>query len=340
MGVIGTGSFGTALAILLAENGCEVQLWGRSPEVVADIKENRENSVYLPGLTIPDNVYPTTDLAQTCVHKQLIVGVTPSHVIREIFSRARPSISPDSYIVCASKGIEQNTLDTVDQILIETLPEVSTDRIMVLSGPSFAKELAAKIPTLVTLAGPDEHHAREVQEVFMRPFFRVYTSPDVVGVALGGSIKNVMAIAVGMADGLGLGNNTRAGLLTRGLRELTRLAVSRGAHPLTLSGLSGLGDLVLTCTGDLSRNRNLGLALGRGETLDQILSQTRMVAEGVRSAASVIQLAKEKDVDAPICWEVYRVLYEGKDPATAAHDLMHRPPRSEHEFVDNEPDNS
>jgi len=339
VGVIGAGSFGTALAILLAENGCEVHLWGRSDEIISSLSNDRENAVYLPGLTVPPNVYPTTSLETACAGSKVIVGVTPSHVIREIFGRARVHIDKDSFIVCASKGIEQETLDTVDQILCETLPEIDPERVMVLSGPSFAKELAQKIPTAVSLAGPNEHYAKEIQEVFMRPFFRVYTSPDVVGVALGGSIKNVMAIAVGMADGLGLGHNTRAGLLTRGLRELTRLAVSRGAHPLTLSGLSGLGDLVLTCTGDLSRNRSLGIDLGRGQSLQEILSKTRMVAEGVRTAASVVQLARQNDVDAPICWEVYRVLYEGKDPKQGAHDLMNRPPRSEHEFApDSDPD--
>ncbi|MBR59473.1 MAG: glycerol-3-phosphate dehydrogenase [Myxococcales bacterium] len=338
VGVVGAGSFGTTLAILLANAGCDVSLWGRSEDVVRTINEERENPLYLPDVRLPDNISATTDLEQSVAKKRIILGVTPSHVIREIFGTAAPFIDPQTIVVCASKGIEQSSLATVDQMLMETLPAVAPEHILVLSGPSFAVELARNVPTAVTLAGPDEQTARQVQSVLMQPHFRVYTSPDVVGVAVGGAIKNVIAIAVGIADGLNLGHNTRAGLITRGIRELTRLAVARGAHPITLSGLSGLGDLVLTCTGDLSRNRQLGLELGRGRTVQEIVDGMRMVAEGVKTSRSVIQMAEQYDVDAPICQEVYNVIYRDKPADEGARDLMHRPPRSEHEFDDDNPD--
>ncbi len=338
VGVVGAGSFGTTLAVLLAKAGCDVTLWGRSEDIVGTINQQRENPVYLPGVALPDNITATTDLEQSVKEKSIILGVTPSHVIREIFGAAAAYIDPQSIVVCASKGIEQSSLATVDQMLIETLPEIPAEHILVLSGPSFAVELAQNVPTAVTLAGPDEQTAKRVQTVLMQPHFRVYTSPDVVGVAVGGAIKNVIAIAVGIADGLGLGHNTRAGLITRGIRELTRLAVARGAHPITLSGLSGLGDLVLTCTGDLSRNRQLGLELGRGRTVQEIVGGMRMVAEGVKTSRSVMQMADEYNVDAPICQEVYNVIYRDKPVNEGAKDLMHRPPRSEHEFDDDKSD--
>ncbi len=332
VGVVGAGSFGTTLAILAADAGCDVTLWGHSRDVVESIQKKRENQVYLPGAPIPENIRATSSLQEATQGKQIILAVTPSHVIREIFGQAREFIASDALVVCGSKGVEAQTLATVDQMLLETLPQLRKEQVLVLSGPSFAKEVAKQIPTAVSLAGPNEEIARQVQDVLMKPYFRIYTTPDVKGVALGGSIKNVIAIAVGIADGMGLGHNTRAAVITRGLRELTRLAVARGANPMTLAGLSGMGDLVLTCTGDLSRNRQLGLRLGKGEKLEDIQAGTRMVAEGVRTARSVHQLAQKEGLDAPISAEVYRVLYEQKPVTDGLYDLMHRPPRSEHEF--------
>jgi len=330
--VVGAGAFGTALATVLAESGCIVDLWVWEEDVCRAIEEERENKVYLPGVVLPAEVRPIRDLAEVVSGKRFIVAATPSHVLREVFGRARPHVDERAFVVCGSKGIEAETLATVDLMLSETLPQLPREHIMVLSGPSFAAEVARRLPTAVTLAGPNEALAREAQAVMMQPYFRVYTSPDVAGVALGGSIKNVLAIAAGGADGLGLGHNTRAALITRGLRELTRLAVARGASPMTLAGLSGMGDLVLTCTGELSRNRTLGFELGRGRKLTELLSGRRTVAEGVRTTRSVVQLAGRESIDAPISREVHAILYEDKPVREAMHDLMHRPPRSEHEF--------
>lgn len=330
--VIGAGSFGTALAQVLADGGVGVHLWGRSGDVLRQIASERENRVYLPGVRLSGHLVPTDDLALAVSDKDLIIAATPSHGIRAVFAPVAGKIGQRTPVVCASKGIEAGTLATVDRMLAETLPGVPAENIMVLSGPSFAVELARRQPTAVTVAGPDEERARAVQAMLVRPYLRVYTSPDVTGVAMGGAIKNVMAIAAGMAEGLGIGHNARAALITRGLRELTRLAVARGGLPLTLSGLSGMGDLVLTCTGDLSRNRRLGLELGMGRTLEEILDGARMVAEGVRTTRSAVELADRYGVDAPICREVYAVLYEHKRPAVGLRDLMMRPPRSEHEF--------
>jgi len=329
---VGAGSFGTTLALLAADAGCDVTLWARSRDIVDSIQNERENKIYLPGCPIPDNIQATSSLKDATQGQQIILAVTPSHVIREIFGQAKDYIASDTLVVCGSKGVEAETLATVDQMLLETLPQLSVEQVLVLSGPSFAKEVAKQIPTAVSLAGPNEEIARQVQDVLMKPYFRIYTTPDVKGVALGGSIKNVIAIAVGIADGMGLGHNTRAGVITRGLRELTRLAVARGANPMTLAGLSGMGDLVLTCTGDLSRNRQLGIRLGKGHKLEDIQSGTRMVAEGVRTAKSIHQLAQKEGLDAPISAEVYNVLYEQKPVSDGLYDLMHRPPRSEHEF--------
>jgi glycerol-3-phosphate dehydrogenase (NAD(P)+) len=330
--VVGAGAFGTALATVLVDSGCVVDLWVWEEDVCRSITEERENTAYLPGVVLPAEVRPKQNLAEVVAGKRLIVAATPSHVMRDVFGHARPFIDKRAYVVCASKGIEAETLATVDVMLAETLPQLPRSHVMVLSGPSFAAEVARRHPTAVSLAGPDETLAREAQGVLMQPWFRVYTTPDVPGVALGGSIKNVLAIAAGASDGLGFGHNTRAAIITRGLRELTRLAVARGASPMTLAGLSGMGDLVLTCTGELSRNRSLGFALGRGEKLPDLLSGRRTVAEGVRTTRSVMQLAEREGIDAPISREVHAILYEDKPVKEAMHDLMHRPPRSEHEF--------
>ena len=332
VGVIGAGAFGTALAIVLADAGFKVDLWARSEDVRISVNEARENSIYLKGVAIPDAIQATDDLEKAVHGKCMVLGVTPSHAIRSVFGEAKDFIDRDTLIVCGSKGIEEGSLATVDQMLAETLPDLPRAHIMVLSGPSFAAELARQLPTAVTVAGSDETRARQVQQMLMRPYFRVYTSPDVMGVGMGGAIKNVIAIGAGIAEGLKLGYNARTGLVTRGLRELTRLAVARGALPITMSGLSGLGDLVLTCTGDLSRNRSLGIQLGQNRTLTEIMAGTRTVAEGVKTAKSAMQLAEKYEVEAPICQEVYKVLYDEKDPAVGLNDLMTRPPRSEHEF--------
>jgi glycerol-3-phosphate dehydrogenase (NAD(P)+) len=328
IGVVGAGSWGTALALLLARKGYETVLWAYERECVDGIRQFGENRMFLPGFPFPATLTATNDLAEAVGGADLVVAVSPSHTVRQVMIRAREFL-PRVPIVCASKGIENDTLMTMSEVLEEVLPREYHPHLAYLSGPSFAREVAQEFPTAVTVASRCEETAQRAQEVFTAPYFRVYTSDDVVGVELGGSIKNVMAIGAGVADGLGYGHNTRAALITRGLHEMARLAMRRGAHELTMAGLAGAGDLVLTCTGDLSRNRGVGLRLGRGEKLKTILSEMKMVAEGVKTAKSVHDLARRERVEMPIAEQVYRILYEDKDPREAVFELMGRLPRAE-----------
>ncbi|MFZ7128568.1 MAG: NAD(P)H-dependent glycerol-3-phosphate dehydrogenase [Desulfobacterales bacterium] len=329
IGVVGAGSWGTALANLLAEKGFTVDLWVFEPEIAREITDRRENTVFLPGVELSENLRPTNDLAQAAGAKDLVLVVVPSHVMREVGRRLASIIGPDTIVVSASKGIENQTHLTMSGVLAEVIPSLGADRLAVLSGPSFAKEVARKAPTVVTVACRDLTTAGSVQETFATPYFRVYTHTDVVGVELGGAVKNVIALAAGVIDGLGLGLNTRAALITRGLVELQRLGAKMGADPRTLAGISGVGDLILTCTGTLSRNHTVGKKIGEGLKLDAILGEMRMVAEGVKTAKSVYNLSRKLGVEMPICEEVYRILYENAAPADALHRLMTRDLKSE-----------
>lgn len=327
--VIGSGSFGTALANTLAVNCEEVRLWGRDATLAEAINTRHENPTYLPGLPLSSRVRATTELKEALEDAELVVLATPSHATRDIVSRATEHLPRHIPIVTVAKGIENESLLTMTELLEECLPEEFHPYIAVLSGPSFAKELAMRSPTVVTIASHWEKVAARCQKMLQTESFRSYTSNDVVGVQYGGALKNVIAIAAGIADGLGMGHNARAAIITRGLAEITRLAVRKGGNPLTLSGLSGMGDLVLTCTGELSRNRRVGMELGKGRQLSDILAEMKQVAEGVKTAKSARDLAMKTGVELPICQQVYAIAYEGKNARTAVVELMTRQPKSE-----------
>ncbi|HNN49532.1 MAG TPA: NAD(P)H-dependent glycerol-3-phosphate dehydrogenase [Pseudomonadota bacterium] len=332
--VVGAGSWGTALACVLCENQHKVTLWGRDAAQMSEAETTRENRRYLPGLRLPDSLRFTADLHAAIAtlpkdEPSLIVAVVPTHTMRQVFADIAAEIPPQAIIVTASKGIENDTLLTMDDVLSQVLPSHLHDRIAVLSGPSFAKETIEKYPTAVVAAAKQRPIAEAVQRAFQVGYFRVYTSDDVIGAEVGGAVKNVIAIACGMADGLGFGHNTRAAAITRGLAEITRLGVRLGCNPLTLAGLAGMGDLVLTCNGPQSRNRQAGLLFAQGKTLVQVQAEMKQVAEGIRTVRSVHDLAAKVGVEMPISAAMYRVLYEGKPVGQVMSDLLGRPPRHE-----------
>ena len=322
--VIGAGSWGTALADLLAAKGHDVTLWVREEEVFRQIRDQRRNDVFLPDVSLCPDLRPVRSFEEALEERELVVLVVPSHVIRGVLADMRPHIRQGMDLVTGTKGIENGTLMTVSEVVGEELPKQDLHRMACLSGPSFAREVVRRYPTAVTVACPDGEHAQSLQGVFSTETFRVYASQDIVGAQLGGALKNVIAIGAGVSDGLGFGHNARAALITRGLAEITRLAVSMGANPHTLAGLAGMGDLVLTCTGELSRNRTVGLKIGRGESLEGITSGMNMVAEGVKTARSAYELGRKVGVELPITEQVFRILYEGKVPSEAVRDLMTR----------------
>ncbi len=331
--VIGAGSWGTALAKLLSDKGHQVSLWGHSPEHVAAILTNQENKRYLAGFPLADTLIATSDLAEALDDKNVIVMAVPSHVTRTVFQQITSHMTEDAIIISATKGIENESLLTMTQVFLDELRQSKRHgRPAVLSGPSFAKEVAAGIPTAVTVAAQDKETATTIQALFGTDFFRVYTSSDRIGLELGGALKNPIAIAAGISDGLGYGTNTRAALVTRGLAEITRLGVKMGASPLTFSGLGGMGDLVLTCTGELSRNRTVGYKLGKGQPLKQILDDMEMVAEGVKTTHSAWNLAQHHKVEMPILDQMHQVLYDNKSCAVAVHALLARSQKQEDEF--------
>jgi glycerol-3-phosphate dehydrogenase (NAD(P)+) len=331
VGVIGAGAWGTALANMLAETGYTVDLWAFEPEVCADILTERQNKVFLPGISISENLSPSNDLDRVATGKDLLLLVMPSHVFRSVATSLVHHPNEKTLIVSASKGIENQTHLTMTGILQQLLPPRLHSRIAALSGPSFAKEVGHKIPTAVTVAARTADVATAVQTAFATQYFRVYTSYDVVGVELGGAVKNVMAIAAGISDGLNLGLNTRAAIITRGIAEIQRLGIRLGANPNTFMGLAGIGDLVLTCTGTLSRNWNVGNKLGQGMKLNDILSETRTVAEGVKTTKSVFNLSRKVAVEMPIAEQVYHILYDDLDPKEALRTLMSRDLKQESE---------
>ncbi|RJP76003.1 MAG: NAD(P)-dependent glycerol-3-phosphate dehydrogenase [Desulfobacteraceae bacterium] len=333
IGVVGAGSWGTALANQLAEKGFIIDLWVFESQVKQEILEHRENSIFLPGITLSKNILPSNDFHPVASDKDLLLVVVPSHLMRETMTRLKDLVSEKTILVSASKGIENKTHLTMSGVLKEVFSNRLKEKFAVLSGPSFAKEVARGVPTLVTVAAENQMVAEFVQHVFATPTFRVYTIDDMIGVELGGAVKNVIAIASGIVDGLGLGLNTRAALITRGLTEIRRLGLRLGAKPETFSGLAGVGDLMLTCTGDLSRNHTVGKQIGQGRKLQEILGEMRMVAEGVKTAKSVYNLSRKLDVEMPISHEVYRVLYEDRSPADAVYRLMTRSLKNEFDEV-------
>lgn len=329
--VIGAGSWGTALANLLAKKGVDTILWSYEAEVAEAIAREHHNPIYLTEATLDPRLKATASIEEAVRGAGVIVSVSPSHTVRAVMAQAAPHLEDDVLVVSASKGIEERSLETMDQVLAGVLPERAASRTAYLSGPSFALEVAQEQPTAVTMASRDPRAAEAAQELFQTDYFRVYTSDDVAGVELGGSVKNVMAIAAGAVAGLGLGFNTMAAMITRGLAEMTRLGSALGANPLTFAGLAGMGDLILTCTGGLSRNRSVGIALGRGRTLDEILSEMKMVAEGVKTTRSTRDLAHKLGVEMPIVEEVYAILFEDRPAREAVENLMLREPKAERE---------
>lgn len=323
--VIGAGSWGTTLAYLLSEKGYDVSLWAHEEDLAEEIKRTRINSIYLPDINLPENIKISHRLDEVVAKARYVLNVVPSQHARSVFKEALSYIPAEAVIISASKGIEKGTLMTVSSIL----KELSDRPLAVLSGPSFAKEVIKKMPTAVTLATEDKDRGLILQEVFNTNHFRVYRHDDMLGVEIGGALKNVIAIASGISDGLGLGHNARAALITRGLAEMKRLGLAMGAKKETFSGLSGLGDLVLTCTGHLSRNYTVGMKLAQGIKLADIISQTKMVAEGVATAESAYELSKKYNIEMPIVEQVYKVLYEDKSPADAVNDLMCRSLKTE-----------
>jgi len=329
IGVVGAGSWGTTLADLLADKGYPVQLWAYESDLVERMGSTRINDLYLPGVTLSQNLSFTDDLAAAVAGKGLVLFVPPSQVMRQVLHAALPHLDPEALLVSASKGIENDTLKTMSEIFQELLPAERAARVGYLSGPSFAREVAQRLPTAVAVAAADAGAAQQIQQVFSTETFRVYTNSDVVGIELGGALKNVIALAAGVADGLGFGYNTRAALITRGLAEMTRIGLAMGAEAATFAGLAGMGDLVLTCTGDLSRNRSVGIELGRGKSLDEVLGAMTMIAEGVKTTLSAYQLARKIGVETPIIDQTYRLLYEGKEARAAVSELMLRELKSE-----------
>ncbi len=334
--VIGAGAWGTALALVLGRKSTHrVRLWAYECEVCEAIARRRENELFLPGFPIPGSILATNDLAEALAGAEVVVSVMPSNHCRLLMGKMAPHLTPEMLFVSATKGVENDTLLRMVEVIVEVVRSTRnfTPRIGALSGPSFAKEVARGDPTAVAIASQDAELAAMVQREFSDPGFRVYTNDDVVGVELGGALKNVIAIAAGVCDGLELGHNTVAALITRGLAEISRLAVAAGARPETMSGLAGVGDLVLTCTGSLSRNRSVGVELGRGLKLPGIIAGMHgMVAEGVLTTNAAAGLARKLGVEMPITEQIHAILNRGKSPRNAIHELMTRRPTSEIEL--------
>lgn len=330
--VIGAGAWGTALADLFADIGHEVMLWVFEADLCARMASNRENDLYFPGVALHDDLRFTSDLAEAASAGQdFLVSVMPSHVVRAVWTKLAPSVHEETLITSATKGVEEKTLALPTRVISECIGEAGGGgrALACLSGPTFARELAERKPTAITAASDDPGAAKAVQEALAAPGFRIYTGADPVGVQLGGALKNVIALAAGIADGMELGNNARAALIVRGLAEAARLGAAMGGRAETFAGLAGMGDLVLTCTGDLSRNRTVGVRLGRGEPLQKILESMTAVAEGVSTAPAAVGLADKFGVEMPICREVHAILFEGRSPKDAVRDLMARPLKAE-----------
>ena len=328
LSVIGAGSFGTAMSIVAARNNNDIALWAHDPKVAEAIRETHTNPLYLPNMEVPASVRPTSDLAEAATFSDVLFMIVPSHHYRNVLAQLKPRLEKPVTVVSGTKGIENQTLERMSEITSSVLGD-KLAAFSVLSGPTFALESAKGFPTAAVIASNDVATAQRIQQVLSSPTFRMYHTDDVAGVELAGSLKNVIAIAAGVLEGLGLGYNTTAALITRGLHEITRLGIALGGRLETFAGLAGMGDLVLTCTGALSRNRSLGVALGRGRTLQEILSETREVAEGVKTSKSAKELAERHGIEMPITTEMYRVLYEGESPRDALQRLMTRSLKAE-----------
>ncbi len=324
IGVVSAGSWGTALAGMLAEKQYETVIWAREPEIVESINSEHENILFMPGIKLPESLKAVADIKDAVIGKDLVVVATPAQHIRKSIEQIAGIISEKTFIVLASKGIENSTLKMMYQIAEEILPPALYKNIFVISGPTFARELAMKMPTCAVVAGKNSEDIGKIQSFFNSPYMRIYTSRDVVGVELGGSLKNVFAVAIGVLEGLKMGKNTQAAVITRSIAEMTRLVIAMGGNPRTIAGLSGVGDLVLTCTGDLSRNRQVGIRLGQGEKIKDILDSMIMVAEGVPTTASAHDLAAKMNVEMPITETLYDVLYNGADIKESIKKLMSR----------------
>ncbi|MCC6503023.1 MAG: NAD(P)-dependent glycerol-3-phosphate dehydrogenase [Deltaproteobacteria bacterium] len=322
--VLGAGSWGTTLSQVLSDSGAPVTLWAREEEVRESIAKRRVNETFLPGIVLSEKITPEAGIRAAVEGADFIVSVIPSHGVRAVFSEAGPFIRKDAIIVSATKGIEEGSMLTPSGILNEALKGCGHKAIAVLSGPSFANEVSRRLPAAVCAASTSIEAARAVQQAFSTNYFRVYANTDVIGVELGGALKNVIAIAAGISDGLALGHNARAALITRGLAEMGRLGAALGALPATFAGLSGLGDLVLTCTGPLSRNYTVGVSVGKGASIDEVTGSMRMVAEGVKTCRGASDLARRHNVDMPITEAVFSVLYKGVSPMKAVMGLMGR----------------
>lgn len=326
--VIGAGSWGTALAILLSNKNYAVDLWGHSHDHIQSLLDDRENKKYIPNIKFPSKLNPVSRLDLALAEADVVVMVVPSHSYRKIFEKSVPFLKDNCRIVSAVKGIENTSLKTMtqvmEQVIVKQKCEGKNIELGVLSGPSFAEEVAKGVPTAITIGFSNLQTAKEIQKIFVTDFFRVYASSDIIGLEISASLKNIIAIAAGVCDGLGYGLNTRAALITRGLAEIKRLGIALKAEPSTFSGLSGIGDLLLTCTGNLSRNRMVGLKLGEGKTLAEIKSEMSMVAEGIKTTQSVYDLAKNLQIEMPILEQVYNIIYKNKDCSEAVRDLLKR----------------
>ncbi len=327
--VLGAGGWGTTLAILLQENAHNVTLWSVRETDAETIRTTRENPAFLPGIRIPETVCATSDLEEAVRDSGMIVAAVPSQFLRSVISRLKNIHLEDVLVVNVAKGIENGTLMTMSEMIHDVLPAVPARHIATLSGPSHAEEVSRKIPTTVVAASTDIETARTVQAAFIRPYFRVYASTDLRGVEIGGALKNVIAIAAGIIDGANLGDNTKAAVMTRGIAEIARVGVGMGAQVRTFGGLSGIGDLMVTCMSRHSRNRRVGVEIGKGRKLPEILAEMVMVAEGVATTRSAYELARRVGVEVPIIAEVHKILFEGKDPLVACNDLMTRDPKGE-----------
>lgn len=328
IGVLGGGSWGTALAILLANKGLDVDIWLRDEKQFQSMKSHRENKKYLPNVKIPDNLNVNNDIEKTILDKDIVLLAVPTHVIRNVLKDYKKYISKGQIIVNVAKGIENDSLLRISQIVEEILPQ---NKYAVLSGPSHAEEVAVNIPTTIVSASTDKNVAKYVQDVFMTPDFRVYTNTDVIGVELGGSLKNIIALGAGISDGLGYGDNTKAALMNRGIFEMARFGVKMGGNLNTFFGLSGIGDLIVTCTSMHSRNRRAGILIGEGLAMKEAIEEVGMVVEGIKTAKSAYKLAQKINVDMPITREIYKVLYENSDVRNSVSNLMERNKKHEME---------
>ena len=333
IGVIGAGSWGTSLAKLLAEKGFKVTLWVRREELRRSISQNHENTDYLPGVLLPESLQLTSELRNAVQGKEIIVLAVPSHVVGEVVASIKFFLERGTIIVNTAKGLSEGSLMRMSEVIKDRLGPDSSCKITVLSGPNHAEEVSRLVPTATVVASSDAAVAEKVQDIFITSYFRVYTNPDVIGVELGGALKNVIALAIGVCEGLNYGDNTKAALLTRGLAEITRLGVCLGARQGTFSGLTGLGDLFVTCNSPHSRNRYVGIKLGKGHTLEEITSQMKMIAEGIKTTRAAYELSLQYDVKMPITREVYEVLFHKKNPQEAAANLIQRPRTHEMEEI-------